>query len=222
MLREELEKVLGADDWTDAELQEFCEIMSTPSAALCDTRSATEKEKLTAGEKERLRQEAAKEIQEIPALRGQWEDFRVKGQPGKIPLADLYAWILTGNEKIRSLDFALKTLIKMLKDGRIPQKHKGDPKNQAPAAIRLAIAAVYGAKEKEFQENLERVPKMIENFYVARDQGRSRVMERIIYQLAAPYFKGPLAQHNKCKLADLKHLFNRLQQEVDAVKRAAQ
>ncbi len=215
------ENVLSSEGLNLGDMQDIIEALGGGKApALSDNRSESEKQKLTDSEKQLLREEAAKEIQAIPALRAEWNDFREKQGTIKVPTADLYAWVLTGNPKIRSLDYALKTLVKMLKDGRVPQKHKGETKDKTSAAIRLAIVAVYGAKEKEFNRNLELVPALMKDFYTARDQGMSQAMEKIIQRLAAPYFKGPLAQHHKCKMADLKYLFERLQRDVDAVKAA--
>ncbi|MDO8530371.1 MAG: hypothetical protein Q7S10_03145 [bacterium] len=227
IMDEEVHLRLASDDLTEDDLEALVGVLGSSAnvLALCDSRNEDERQGLTAEKKQALRQEAAAEIQAIPALRGEWVDFREKGKITKVTLADLYALVITGDEKIRNLDFAIKTLIAALKDARVPVKYKGEPedkeaKDKEPRAIRLAIAAVLGAKDREFQENLARVPGMIENFYAARNRQRTRDMETILNRLAAPYFKGPVAKHFGCKVSDLKHLFNRFQNEIVAVRGA--
>jgi hypothetical protein len=188
--------------------------------AITDGKTLKEWVRLSEAEERRVRQEAATAIAAIPALQSEWVDFREGKNFTKITRADLYSRALQGHESIRSLDFALKNLIAILRDQRVPKEYKGMQGDREPRAVRLAIGAVYKAKEQEFQENLRKVPGLIQNFLEARKKGRTGNMEDAINQLAAPYFKRPLAKHLGIKVSDLKHFFDRLEMDLDAVKKA--
>ncbi len=204
-----------ADVLEPKELLEFLGAIGTDIKLLGD---GTDEERRSE-EGLRLREEAAAEVRQIPALRAQFAQF--KGE--KIPLAETYYLVLVGDGKVLSLRYAITTLMAMLKDQRVPQKFKGERGAKGAYAIRIAIQAVMEAQTKEFEKNLELVPGLIEDFYVALDKGDVAWMERLVNRLAQPYFRGPLVEHHGCnKASDLRPWFDSLQMEVDAVKKARQ
>ena len=186
---------------------------------LCDGRTEAEKSALTDEQKRQLRQEAAEQIRQIPTLMA--EAVYLKGE--RISLAEAYRRVLMG-EGVSSLQYAIKTLVAVLKDQRVPQKYKGERGTKGGSyAVRLAIESALDAQAEEFDRNLQKVPGLIEAFNRALQKGDHEKMEGLINYLARPYFKGPLVEHHDCgKEANLRPWFDSLQMQVDAVKDANQ